>query len=108
MVGTIGEVEGESKMKYLVFLLFIIAACGAHINNEVWKQNPYNDKCLLIETNYNNYILHLPAQFPQTYCNFVYYYDYEDGYSYCKDTNEKTWFYFKTLEECVANGGISE
>ena len=95
-------------LKYLFLLLFLsigIISCGPKICNEVWKQNPYSNECIYIESNYNNYALHLPMQYPETTCHFQYYPDYEDGYYYCNDINNKIWNYFKTPEECISNGG---
>jgi len=90
---------------FLAGIVFLFS-CGNVVNNEVWKQNPYNNYCYLINTNYNNYIFKLPNQYPQTTCSYEYYSDYEDYYYYCNDSNGEIWYYFKTKQECINNGGI--
>ena len=99
---------GMVQMKYLILipLALLIISCGPKPYNETWKQNPYSNKCILIEYPYSQYVLHLPVQYPETTCAFQYYPDYEDGYYYCNDQNGMIWNYFKTPEECIANGGV--
>jgi hypothetical protein len=93
-------------IKYILIpIIILLGSCGPKSHNEIWKHNPYNNKCTLIEAPYHNAMLRLPLQYPQTECYFEYYPDYEDGYYYCDDTNDERWYYFKYLHECTDNGG---